>query len=278
MTTPHIHSFLKAVLGADAAGALRKAAERSESLTTVLGARAVVGWLSLASRWGYEGEVPGLPGSFLRFAKSESTDLFDGEVRFGKDLYKFEQVDLPHVAAGLSVALGADQAPDEDLKDTDLVSLGKNIDLLLKTQLVKSEESSGSCECDGCEMSGCTCDCHEKSLEKGGTTAPGAPASQTKPAGPVGGGFTAPTAKAPSRSKKKSFGAKLTMSQATSKCSVCDEPQFAGDKFVGCYCIRDLAKHAQVVGSSGQGYALDFDPDFWHQSDVALLMDIVEGA
>jgi hypothetical protein len=272
--TPHIHSFLKAVLGDEAAGALKKAADRSDSLTTVLGARAVVGWLSLASRWGYEGEVPGLPGSFLTFAKSEETDLFSGEVRFGKDIYKFEQVDLPHVAAGLSVALGADQEPDEALKDTDLVALGQNIDLLLKTQFIKAEESTSDSSYETSSTSS-----EEDSLDKaGGTTSPGAPAAQKPPAGPTGGGFTAPTGKAPSRGKKKGFGTKLTMSQASSKCSVCGEAQFSGDRFTGCYCIRDLAKHAQVVGANTQGYVLDFDPEFWNKSDVALLMDIVEGA
>jgi len=265
----HLNSFLKAVLGDDAAGALKKAADRSDSLATVLGARTVVGWVGLASRWGYEGEVPGLPGSYLRFAKAEVG--FDGEVRLGKNGYEFKGVDLPHVCASLTVALGADQNPDEDLRDAELVALGQNIDLLLTTQVIKSEESSSS-ESDSEETSS------PEDLEKGGTTAPGEAATQKPPSGPVDGGFTAPKATAPMRAKKKKFGTKLSMSQASAKCSVCDSPQFANDVFVGCSCLKDLAKHASATATDG-GYFVEFDPAYWSREDAVLLLDIVgEGA
>lgn len=263
----HLNSFLKAVLGGDAAGALKKAADRSDSLATVLGARTVVGWVGLASRWGYEGEVPGLPGSYLRFAKAENG--FEGEIRLGKNDYTFKGVDLPHVAAGLSVALGADQTPDVDLRDAELAALGQNIDLLLKTQVIKSEESSSS-------ESGSEETSSAEDLDK--FDAPGAAATQKKPSGPVDGGFTAPKATAPKRAKKKKFGTKLSMSQSTSKCSVCDAPQFAGDVFVGCHCLKDLAKHASAEATDG-GYFIEMDPAFWSREDATLLLDIVgEGA
>lgn len=277
--TPHVQSFLQAVLGDEAAQALRKAAGRSESLSTVLGARTIVGWLGLASRYGYDGEVPGLQGSYFRFEKSED-DLFQGEVRMGKDTYEFQGVDLPHVAAGLSVALGANEPPDEDLRDADLAALGQNIDLLLKTQVLKSATSS-TCECaegSQCETSGCPCGCHKENeaLEKaGGTTAPGEAATQNPPTGPVGGGFTPPKGKQPRRGPK-GFGTKLTMSQAASKCSVCGETQVKGDRFLGCYCLRDLAKHA-TMEVDGDDYHITFDPAFWSREDAILLMDIVGG-
>lgn len=283
----HLNSFLKAVLGADAASALKKAADRSDSLATVLGARTVVGWVGLASRWGYEGEVPGLPGSYLRFAKAEKG--FEGEIRLGKNDYTFKGVDLPHVAAGLSVALGADQTPDEDLRDAELAALGQNIDLLLKTQVIKSEES-GEDEhevterCHVCgepgpfDEEGCACDREKEGLKKaGGVTAPGRVAPAQGPAGPVDGGFTAPKATAPTRTKKKKFGTKLNMSQASAKCSVCDAPQFANDVFVGCHCLKDLARFAKAEAVDG-GYFIEFDPAYWSREDAALLLDIVGGA
>lgn len=268
--TPHLQAFLNSTLGTEAAQALRKATERCESLSTVLGARTIVGWLGLASRWGFDGPVPGLAGSYLRFEKSED-DLFQGEVRMGKDVYKFEGVDLPHIAAGLSVALGADEPPDEDLRNADLAALGANIDLLLKTQIIKEMTSSEESSESSSESS--------EDLEKaGGTTAPGEAATQKPPAGPLGGGFTPPRAKQPSRNKK-SFGAKLTMSQASSKCSVCGEAQFRGDLFLGCYCTKDLAKHATVESVDTDGYQITFDPAVWNREDVSLLLDIVnEGA
>lgn len=300
MSISHVHSFIKAVLGDEAAAALKKAADRSEALSTVLGARTIVGWLGLAASYGYDGEVPGLPGSYLRFEKSED-DLFVGEVRLGKNTYEFQGVDLPHVAAGLSVALGADQVPDDDLRDADLAALGQNIDLLLKTQVLKSATSTEDDEIAGVayapkrEKKCSTCgealsedgdcdDCQSKGLadpgggleKAGGTTAPGEAATQKPPAGPVGGGFTAPRSKQPSRNKK-AFGTKLTASQASSKCSVCGEAQFRGDLFLGCFCLRDLAKHA-TAEMDGSGFHVTFNPEYWSKEDVALLMDIVEGA
>lgn len=256
---PHVHLFLRAVLGDQGAEALKKAADRYEPLASVLGARTIVGWLGLASQWGYEGDVPGLAGSYLRFEKSDG-DLFCGEIQMGKNQHEFKYVDLPYLAAGLSVALGVDQVPDEGLRNSDLAALGQNIDLLLKAQVIKEasrRESSSSEE-----------------LEKAsGTTAPGEAAPQKPPAGPVGGGFTSPKAKQPSRNKK-AFGTKLTMSQASAKCSVCGEAQMKGDRFLGCFCMRDLAKSAEAVAEPG-GYRITFDPEVWGREDVALLMDIV---
>jgi hypothetical protein len=285
----NLHRFLKAVLGDDAATALKKAADRSDSLSTVLGARAIVGWLGLAARWNYEGEVPGNPGSYLRFAKSEG-GLFSGEVRFGKNAHEFTDVDLPYVAAGLSVALGADEAPDEDLRDGELAALGDNIDLLLKTQVIKlskaeDEESSKTCyHCDQgshhrCKDDDCDCCGGKPDLKKfgTGTTAPGEPAEQKPPAGPVDGGFTAPKATQPKRSKKKGPGLTLKQSEANARCSVCDRAQFKGDRFLGCYCTEDLAKHATSTPTADGGFHIDLDPAFWGQDEVSLLMNIVEG-
>jgi len=267
--TKHINSFLKAVLGADAAGALAKAADRSDSLATVLGSRSIVGWLSLASRLGgYDGGIPGLDGSYLRFTKSQDHS-FGGSIRLGKHSYDFDGVDLSHVAAAMTVALGEDQTPSEELRDADLAALGKNIDLLLKMQLVKSENE---------ESSSSTSEESEELEKAAGTTAPGAAATQNPPAGPVGGGFTAPKAKQPVRAKKKGFSTKLTLSQASAPCSVCGSSQMRSDLFTGCECLRDLAKHASVDSVNAGGYTVTLDADFWTKEDVALLHDIVEGA
>jgi hypothetical protein len=223
--------------------------------------------MEFASRWGYEGEVPGLPGSYLHLAKNEGG--LEGEVRMGKAQHTFKGADLALAAASVCVALSADLPPDEDLRDAELVKLGKNIDILIATRaaaLAKAEESTSSEE-DSSEES-------SDDLEKAGFTAPGKQAEQRAPSGPQGEGFTAPVPTQVARKKPRRAGLKLTQSEATSKCSVCEEPQFRGDRFVGCYCLRDLAKHAEADAVDG-GYRLTFDPEFWSKQDVALLVDIV---
>lgn len=291
----YVNNFLQAVLGETAAEALKKAGDRNEALSSVIGARTIVGWVNFASRWGYEGEVPGTPGSWLALGKSE-TGLV-GEVRMGKSIHTFEHADVALAGATLCVALGADLTPDDHLRDDSISKLGQQVDLLIMTRaaaLAKTDDS----ECSDCghklvsqyveskqdDVMRCP-RCDGSALDKGGFEAPGKQAAQKPPSGAAGsgpqgqgGGFTAPTATAPKRTRprKGKFQAKLTQSQATSKCSVCEEAQFVGDRFTGCACLRDLAKSVDVE-ADGSHYSLTFHEP-WTKSDVALLMDIVNGS
>ena len=288
----HTLSFLAAVLGDEATSALKKAAERSEALSTVIGSRTVMGWMGFASRYGYEGEIPGLPGSYLRLGKSEAG--LEGEIRMGKNVHVFSEADVALAAAGVCAAIGTEVPASEDVRDGELARLGQNIDLLIATRAInKAEEEGEHDECYNCGVKlpadGICTNCKEveeeskrvqerekRGLDKAGFTAPGGAAQQNKPSGAAGGGFAPPTPATPKRTRKPGkFGAKLTQSQATSKCSVCEEPQFRGDRFVGCYCLRDLAKSASAEAVEG-GYRLTFDEP-WSKSDIALLMDIVNG-
>lgn len=288
----YVDSFLQAVLGPDAATALRKAGERHQALSSVIGSRTIFGWLGFASRWGYEGEIPGTPGSWLSLGKTETG--LAGEVRMGKNVHTFADADIPLVAATVCVALGADLAPDEDLRDDSITKLGQQVDLLITARaaaMAKAEHEGmvewPDAEADECPVCGTTTDgegncsyCEEehakKPIEKGGFEAPGKQAEQKAPSGAAGGGFTPPTATTPSRKAKRGkFQAKLTQSQATTKCSVCEEPQFHGDEFTGCACLRDLAKHVDAE-AAGDVYQLTFHEP-WTKQDVALLMDIVSG-
>jgi hypothetical protein len=276
MTTP-IRSFMHAVLGEDAATALAKAADRSEALGSVLGPRTIVGWLALASRWDFEGEIPGMPGSNLEFHKNEATDLFHGSVTIANETYDFEHANLTHLAAALSCALGVNGQVSKALKDSELVKLGANIDLLVKMQVVNALRKSNApdalrADCKECGGNG----------KKDGKPCPGCvakaelPGQAAAPKGPGGPEAPeAPTPTAPSRSKPppKAPGLKVTKSQAESHCSVCDAPQFKGDTFTGCFCLRSLGKFAKAEPVEG-GYMVAFGSE-WTKNNIKLLFDIM---
>jgi len=296
MNIDNIDHFLQSALGTEAFRALHKATDRSCALQSVVGTRAIFGWLSLCSRYGFDGALPGLSGSYFYLRKNHDS-TFTGQINLHKTHYEFDAVTLPHVAAGLSVALGVDQAPDSDLKDSALAALGQNLDLLLKAQVIKDTNLPNNDACPKCggnniklamigEPVNVCQDCDKKwavedELDKnqGQATAPGAPASFNPPIGAVGTGsnegFTAPKGSQSKRSKKKTVVAKLSLAESTSKCTVCGSPQMRGDNFTGCYCLRSLAKGAEVVGVDEQGYSVSFDPDIWSQDDVSLMLDIV---
>jgi hypothetical protein len=223
---------------------------------------------------GHAGQLPG---------------LLEGRIllRWGKHVYDFENQDITHIAAALSCALEVDRPVAKSLRDGDLLALGENIDLLVKTNLLAKEESAAddkSLRCPDCATTDVdvlyngqpseSYHCREKKCGKRWRDskkfeAPGGHASQKPPAG-----FQEPegqTGKSPSRNRKVS----LTRSQAATKCSVCDAPQFSGDVFVGCFCLRDLAKHADAE-ATGQGFTVSFGPE-WSKQDVSVFMDIVGG-
>lgn len=127
--------FLEEVLGVDGAKALVKASERAEKLKNVIVPRAILSWVNAAAQMSYTGAIPGIKGC-LEFAKSECS----GEMAIGKDTYEFNAAGVFSVAAAMAVSLGADDDQfDTNLKDKDIVRLGKSIDLLVKSKMARSE-------------------------------------------------------------------------------------------------------------------------------------------
>lgn len=127
--------FLEEVLGVDGARALVKASERAEKLKNVIVPRAILSWVNAAAQMSYTGAIPGIKGC-LEFAKSECS----GEMAIGKDTYELSNAGVFSVAAAMAVSLGADDDQfDTNLKDKDIVRLGKSIDLLVKSKMARSE-------------------------------------------------------------------------------------------------------------------------------------------
>jgi hypothetical protein len=249
----HVHGFMRAVLGDTAATALRKATDRSEALDSVVGSRVIIGWLGFAAQFGYDGEIPGLPGSMLSFRKADDGSLFNGAISIGGDLFDFQHASQTQLAATLSVALGANRQVSPTLRDSDLVPLGKNIDLLIKGQVLRRLQK-------------------QTQEPSGVAAAPRAPDAPQEPGAPL------PQKKGNVQPPRPGVASlKVTKSQAASKCSVCDAPSFnrRGD-FTACFCMRDLAKSASSVPTA-EGYEVTFDTKVWTQSNLQVLSDILEG-
>lgn len=276
--------FLRSVLGNDGARALEKATDRAPGLRAILVPRALMSWLDTQGE-AYEGQIPGVGDSYLALQKAQ--DGLHGAITIGEGVYTFEGVSPLHVAAVIALALGIDAGEiNPALRKTDLSQLGKSIDLLirarleskkLKDQKLKDQEKSPDTE----------------KAERPGPAA--APRQQEEPETP-----TAPTKQ---RAMKPVAGAvqpnnltqqpqpkpaqpglaapkpvKITKSEMEhAQCPTCGESQFHRDEFVGCYCLKGLAKSGDFAitrAEDGQ-YTFRFGRS-WDKESITTLVDMIK--
>jgi hypothetical protein len=129
------HKFLAGVLGHEGAAAFKKAISKEESIATAVLPRAILSWIDLATKYEYEGEIPGVENTYLQFRKSEP-GTFRGAVSIGEDVYTFDRASVFHVAGAVALALGVDQAkPADTVRDQTLARLGKSIDTIVKARV-----------------------------------------------------------------------------------------------------------------------------------------------
>ena len=269
-------SFMRAVLGEDATTALMKAGERSEALAAVIGPRTVLGWCLLASRWPYDGVVPGHDDSLLHFKKSEKG--LTGIIAMGSEQLDFENAQPENLASMMCVGLGCQLAlvKSEGVGPVAMAKLGETIDLMVKARVVSLLKAEVP-QCKECHRFFSADDKHSpgkcphcSKMEKAELPGQSAkPLTQDAPQSQQ-----APTATAPRRSATKAPAVSMTKSMMESRCTLCGSSQFSrsGD-FRGCYCLRDLAKHAHSEPYK-DGCRVVFGPE-WGPKSVQLLLDIV---
>lgn len=133
------YSFLEGVLGKDGARAFRKAMDHERTISNAVIPRAILSWIDLATRYQYEGSVPGVDNTYIQFKKSEGT-AFDGALSVGEDVYTFKGASRYHVAATVAVMLGVNALDvDNTLRDITMERLGKSIDTLVKARVAVQE-------------------------------------------------------------------------------------------------------------------------------------------
>lgn len=122
--------FLTDVLGAEGAKALSRTATKEPALGALLVPRAALAWIHQTDA--FEGVVPGIPNSYLKFQKSEKG--FTGIVTLPELNYEFAGTTPEHVAAALAVTVGSDLSEIGAVRDVTLSRLGKSIEVLVKAQ------------------------------------------------------------------------------------------------------------------------------------------------
>jgi GNAT superfamily N-acetyltransferase len=136
--------FLNHVLGLDGAKALVKAVERSGVAEPILLPRTIVAWLNYTET-SFDGEIPGVDNSYLCFKKSE--EKYTGSIAIDDYLYDFNDASIYHLASAMAVALGIDtERSHPNLRDLDLVKLGRSIDLLCKSHCLIEKITEDSLE------------------------------------------------------------------------------------------------------------------------------------
>src|SRR5216683_571753 len=168
-------SFLSSVLGQDSAQALAKVAERCAPLGSALLPRAVVAWVGSVPQ--FEGTIPGIENSYVRFTKSALG--YSGTINIREQNYEFEGATQEHVASAVIVALGLDTAQiAAGAREIDLARLGKSIDLLVRaraaTALLKAQVQFAKIKLPGVkitksEMVHACGDCGTRFLSAAGT-------------------------------------------------------------------------------------------------------------
>ena len=240
--------FLRYIVGNEGAAALDKACISIPPISSIVIPRAIVSWLSVVSKFGYEGTIPGVEQSFLGLNKTENNTL-TGAMTIGDQLYTFEEADLLHVAASLGVALGIDIEPmSENLKNKDLTKLGKSIDLLVKSEFIKQAKLAKL---------------NDESLAAAPPNEQREPKEQQKQLTPVKQpGINTKSSKGPIQKPNLAVGQgqkaiKVMKTEAAKLCKECGQQLFKSEKFIGCLCLTELSKNVKTE-KTADGYLLTF--------------------
>ena len=270
------YGFLKAVLGQDGAAALKKAADRLGGLEDTILPRAVLAWLSVAARGDYEGAIPGIDDSYLDFTKNENGS-YSGSIAMGEGIVPFYNATVFNLAASIALSLGAEQFSDS-FKNVDLVKLGKSIDIMAKAKFVSNADELAK---------GAPGPAHLGTKDEviqgpiGGTKrkgSKGAPVPQTKQTAKGGKPIKTPpvaprSAKLP-KAKVPALKVKLPGVKAPSVaqkpfalsehsyevgCTECGMQLIKNERFIGCMCFKDMARHVTLSKNQGKTY-ISFGP------------------
>jgi hypothetical protein len=203
--------FLEKILGTTGFNAMEKALSMTK-VGNALFVRTLYSWLNVLPKNGFEGYIPGTEMPLFLVKNNES---FSGKMMVKSLPYAFENKSIDFIAALISVALGEDGKLDSGPYGLD--KLGKSIDTLVKTEIVKSSLAK-----------------RDPRISPAGP--PAQPKGFTPPSQPQPIQEEASIKKQEKKLSKKSKIFKLKKTDLVAKCSACDEPLFLKEQFNGCYC------------------------------------------
>lgn len=237
-------SFLAAIVGADAAQALAKAAV-TPALSWAMIPRAVVAWIQVAPT--QAGPLPGVPGAYLELRKSDAG--WSGAVTMGDGVYEFADASLQHAAGAVALAVAGAPVPVPALQQPAMIRLGKAIDQLVKARVAGTPRAP-------------------RAKPPGQAAAPQAP---NEPEAPI---VPQQTQRAQRKPKPKLPTLRVTKTEAAARCASCGRQHFDGAQYVGCACFRALAKSVSTTPNP-VGYTLSFGAD-WDADAIFALADHVK--
>lgn len=217
-------AFLNEILGKDDLKVLKKAISSSNELKSLLLPRVVLSWIDISSQ--LEDTFVAYPELGIKFDFKKNEEGFTGYIVIDKEKYAFQNIDLNHLAASLSVALGA-QELELPSRNLEIVNLGKSIDLLVKSKILKKRIKK---------------DKDTKKFEQ-----PGGKAKEIPPVDPIEPRMQDDAVGVKKRPSHVATGAKIFKSikisknQSLLKCHLCNQPYFNNKNFIGCFCLSELS-------------------------------------
>jgi hypothetical protein len=263
-------SFLKTVLGDVGFQAVNKA---DPVLLPVLVPRSILGWVYSVSEKGYDGEIPGINGSYISLHKNESG--LEGAITIDNHLAVFENASYYHVAASIGSSLDVDLPEiNPSLKKKDLTDFGSAIDLLIKTQTINLHKSA-------------TAGRPGPPAKPNEARPPAAPVSPSRqiaynPEGtPVnipnvtgGQGRSEEVAQKITQKNEESQKLKVTKDESEKTCQLCKKKRFKEKQFTGCDCLKEMSKHVKTT-TNPDGFTLTFDRPL-SQETLESLIDLLK--
>lgn len=247
--------FLLGTLGTEGYAALAKAVARYPDLQEILVPRTILSFIASVQELSYKGSIPGIPNSVIALTKS------GGIIN---DTYYTDLDANPYtMAAHLAILLGAQDESKlaKNVKNIDLTRLGKTIDLIVKSRLLRSVAKT------------------DLPVPHAAPVQHQGPVGHEPPIKPVVPIIKKPKQAKP-RPKRASVSAtaglpdlKVSKSDAYVPCELCAQPQFRADGgFYGCLCMRGLAPFV-VIKSEPEYYTIQFGPE-WSQDAANTLSDL----
>lgn len=234
-------NFLKHILGEIGAKAIDRVSESAPLLRPVIIPRAVLAWVEIQGKLGYDGEIPGVENSYLSLKKTQ--EEYTGAITIGPHLYVFEKSDLLNVAASLGVALNLDVGQlDERLKRKDLTNFGKSIDLLVKSEVIKKLKKLKKEDISGGPAP------HQEAIKPSKGDLPRIPNR-----------IQSPSQQKPNVTPPQGVKVKIDKAEAEKKCDDCGKKLIKDDKFDGCDCLQAEASNVEIKKTE-DGYVLHFSP------------------
>ena len=282
-------AFLEAVLGAQGAQALAKAAERVPALADALVPRAALAWLGAAGAFEYEGEVPGVPGTHM--ALSKSAGEFTGSVQLPGGALALAHAGPARAAAAISMAIGlTPEALAKGAASADVAKLGASMDRLAKARLavaMRKKSLAAAPKAGAAEEAGAAAGANAPEAPAGPANTSPAKGVVAAPSRPVAASAASLAGKRPTQVAGAAAAAakpkaqpqapkiRVTKSQMSSLCPTCGRPQFSGVKFAGCLCFSALSKSVSVAPAP-LGVTLTLG-DGWGPDEAQSLLESLRG-